>query len=331
MKQKSIALYLTSIGLLLVIAISWYLYAFLSLPQPAPVAPSVQPSETFLITSAPNSLSQLSTLTPSSIPFDGKRAYEDVKIQLAFGPRVVGTEAHAAAVQWISDELDRVGWQVEVQKSEAMGHPVQNIIAKRDPGNPQIILGAHYDSRMYADQDPNPENTSKPVPGANDGASGVAILLELARTLPTNTPNVWLVFIDTEDNGQISGWDWILGSQEFVKNNPVKPLAVIILDMIGDKDLNIYKERNSNAALTDAIWNVADGLGYAGEFIPKYKYSMIDDHTPFVSAGIPAVDIIDFDYPYWHTTEDTIDKVSAASLEIVGKTMWKWITQQSGQ
>ncbi|MFL7868640.1 MAG: M28 family peptidase, partial [Anaerolineales bacterium] len=98
---------------------------------------------------------------------------------------------------------------------------------------------------------------------------------------------------------------------------------------IGDADLNIYKERNSDQDLVDEIWNVAATLGYEHVFIPELKYSMLDDHTPFLQAGIPAVDIIDFDYPYWHTTQDTVDKVSAESLGIVGTTLLEWIAQQS--
>ncbi|HSG44146.1 MAG TPA: M28 family peptidase, partial [Anaerolineales bacterium] len=101
--------------------------------------------------------------------------------------------------------------------------------------------------------------------------------------------------------------------------------AVVIVDMIGDADLNIYKERNSDVQLTDEIWSIAQKLGHDTVFIPDYKYSMIDDHTPFLRAGIPAIDIIDFDYPYWHTIEDTPDKVSAASLQIVGETLQVWI------
>jgi Zn-dependent M28 family amino/carboxypeptidase len=157
------------------------------------------------------------------------------------------------------------------------------------------------------------------------------VLLGLARSLPEDTVPVWLVFFDTEDNGNIEGWDWILGSREFVKNNPIQPRAAIVVDMIGDSDLNIYKERNSNPDLTDAIWAVAKGLGYESKFIPEYKYSMIDDHTPFLQAGIPAIDIIDFDYPYWHTVQDTPDKVSAESLQAVGETLRTWVMQQSAQ
>lgn len=301
MTKKSIALYLAIIGLLLIIAIGWYAYALRSQPEPA------------------------------SVFFDGQRAYADVQTQVAFGPRSPGTDGHAQIVAWMRAELESAGWLVEIQESEALGHPIQNVVAKRGDASPQIVLGAHYDSRMYADNDPDPANHTKPVPAANDGASGVAVLLELARTLPKDSVSTWLVFFDAEDNGRIEGWDWILGSREFVKNNVLQPRAVVVIDMIGDANLNIYKERNSNAGLTDEIWDVALGLGYEKQFIAEYKYSMEDDHTPFLEAGIPAVDIIDFDYPYWHTVEDTADKVSAESLEAVGKTLWTWITQQSPQ
>lgn len=301
MTQKSIALYLSIIGLLLLGAIGWYAYSVLAQPTTAPST------------------------------FDGQRAYADVQTQVEFGSRVPGTEGHAKVQAWIRTELESAGWQVEIQESEALGHPVQNIVAKRSDESPQIIIGAHYDTRMFADQDPDPTQHAKYVPGANDGASGVAVLLGLARSLPKDAVPTWLVFFDTEDNGNIEGWDWILGSREFVKKNPVQPRAVIVVDMIGDADLNIYKERNSNPDLMDAIWAVAKGLGHENIFIPEYKHSMFDDHTPFLQAGIPAVDIIDFDYPYWHTVQDTPDKVSAESLQTVGETLRTWVMQQSGQ
>jgi glutaminyl-peptide cyclotransferase len=270
--------------------------------------------------------------TAESFSFDGQHAYADVQTQVAFGSRVPGTEGHAEVQEWMRRELESAGWTVEIQKSEALGHPVENIIAKRGDTRPQIIIGAHYDSRMFADNDPNPSNHTKTVPAANDGASGVAVLLELARSLPEKSAPVWLVFFDAEDNGRIEGWDWILGSREFVKNNALKPQAVVVVDMIGDADLNIYREYNSNREITDQIWNVAKSLGYEKQFINQIKFTMIDDHTPFLEAGIPAVDIIDFDYPYWHTTQDTPDKVSAESLKAVGETLRMWvIQQQTGQ
>ncbi len=137
---------------------------------------------------------------------------------------------------------------------------------------------------------------------------------------------IWLVFFDAEDNGNALGTGWDLGSQYFVSELSGTPDRVIILDMIGDKDLNIYMERNSNPDINTEIWGVASELRYA-QFIPKYKYSVIDDHTPFLAAGMHAADVIDFDYPYWHTVEDTADKVSAASLKAVGDTMVKWLEQ----
>jgi len=153
----------------------------------------------------------------------------------------------------------------------------------------------------------------------------VAVLLELARTLPEETQPVWLVFFDAEDNGNIEGWDWILGSRAFAEEIPIEPRAVVIVDMIGDADLNIYLEKNSNIAIRTEIWSTAEALGYGDKFINEEKFSMLDDHTPFLEAGIPAVDIIDFDYPYWHTTQDTPDKVSAESLHAVGDTLYNWI------
>ena len=302
MTKKSIVLYLSILGILLVSAIGWYVFAFRSQPE-----------------------------TDSKAIFNGQRAYTDVKTQVAFGPRVPGMEGHAKFQEWIHSELESAGWQVEVQESEALGHPIKNIVAKRNDESPQIIFGAHYDTRIYADSDPDPSKRKEYVPGANDGASGVAVLLELARSLPDDTVPIWLVFFDAEDNGNIETWDWILGSREFVMNNDFQPRAVVIVDMIGDADLNIYKEYNSNPELTNEIWETAKSLGYEDKFIPDYKHSMIDDHTPFLEVGLPAIDIIDFDYAYWHTVEDTPDKVSAESMEIVGKTLWTWVTQQSAQ
>jgi Zn-dependent M28 family amino/carboxypeptidase len=304
MNKKSVVLYLAIIGLLLAGAIGWYVFAFRSQPG-GPIN--------------------------ATLIFSGLRAYEDVQTQVAFGPRVPGSEGHAKIREWMREELESAGWQVDIQESEALGHPIKNIIAKRNNEGPQIVFGAHYDSRIYADHDPDPSKLTEYVPGANDGASGVAVLIELARVLPQNTAPIWLVFFDAEDNGNIESWDWILGSREFVKSNSIQPRAVVIVDMIGDADLNIYKERNSNPELTDEIWNTAKSLGFEGKFIPEYKHSMLDDHTPFLEAGMPAIDIIDFDYPYWHTTQDTTDKVSAESLEIVGRTLWTWVTQQSAQ
>jgi glutaminyl-peptide cyclotransferase len=271
------------------------------------------------------------TQEADSVKFDGEHAYKDVQTQVAFGPRAPGSQGHAEVQAWLRSELENAGWIVDIQKAEMLGHPIENVIAKRDEAAPQIMLGAHYDTRFFADNDPDPANRTQPVLGANDGASGVAVLLELARTLPTDTVPIWLVFFDAEDNGHIEGWDWILGSRAFVNALKQRPQAMVLLDMIGDADLNIYMERNSDPTLNTQIWSAAAQLGYEENFIAQEKHSMLDDHTPFLEAGIPAVDLIDFDYPYYHTLQDTLDKVSAESLTIVGDTVWHWVVSQNPQ
>jgi glutaminyl-peptide cyclotransferase len=302
-----------------------------SILSASPVAPALRPTPTAsLIAPTPSK-------TPTAEPqtFDGQKAWDDVAYQVSLGARVPESPAHQQVENWIVNEIHSAGWQAELQNDTVMGHPVHNIIAKFGQGRPWVILAAHYDSRIRADQDPDPQKRSQPVPAANDGASGVAVLLELARILPsqmdssggTNLPGyrqIWLVFLDAEDNGDIPGWDWILGSKSFVGSLQSKPDVAVVIDMIGDANLDIYKELNSDSQLTDQIWGQADRLGYSQYFVPKPKYRMLDDHIPFIDAGIPAVDVIDFDYPYWHTTSDTTDKVSGQSLKIVGDTLLAW-------
>jgi glutaminyl-peptide cyclotransferase len=259
------------------------------------------------------------------IDFDGALAHEHVVQQMEFGPRISGTEGNRQAGEAIADELRRLGWSVQFQEFDYKGVTVRNIIARANVGKgPAVIVGAHYDTRRLADREPQPTNA--PVPGANDGASGVAVLLELARSLDLElVPNeVWLAFFDAEDNGGLDGWQWVVGSTymaSHLDDFEARPQEMILVDMIGDADQQIFMDRNSDAALTAKIWATAARLGYVQYFIPSPKYAMTDDHIPFLEAGIPAVDIIDFDYPAWHTTQDTTDKVSADSLEHVGRTV----------
>lgn len=275
--------------------------------------------------------------TSQPAKFDGERAYEDVLIQVEFGPRIPASTAHTQTIEWITSGMRNVGWQVEVQESSIQGQTAYNIVARYGSGEPLLLIGAHYDTRIYADQDPDPVQRTQPVPGANDGASGVSILMELGRVLPAHLDmlqdqpgQVWLVFFDAEDNGRIPGWEWIMGSTAFVDQLEVRPNATVIVDMIGDADLNIYWEKHSDPQLSAEIWQIADQLGYGEIFIPEYRYSITDDHIPFLKAGLPAVDIIDFDYPYWHTVADTADKVSPASLQAVGDTLVVWIERRLG-
>ena len=259
---------------------------------------------------------------PADPLFSGEEAYEHVLAQMNLGPRTVGSAAHAQAGEYIVKQLEATGWEVEVQEFEYDGVQLRNFIGRAAVGQgPVVIVGAHYDSRRHADQDQ--AEPLAPVPGANDGASGVAVLLELARALDRDglTNEVWLAFFDAEDDGGIDGWPWIIGSTHMAQSLTVEPAYVVVVDMIGDADQQMYLDFNSDAELAGRIWSLAASLGYGEHFIPVPRYSMLDDHTPFAQLGIPAVDVIDFDYPYWHTTADTADKVSAASLERVGRTV----------
>jgi glutaminyl-peptide cyclotransferase len=259
--------------------------------------------------------------------FDQQRAYQDLTYQVSLGPRTIGSSAHSTVVDWIYTELMESEWNVQLQTENWNGREITNVIGKRGENSPWIIVGAHYDSRFIADRDPNHDKRDQPVPGANDGASGVAVLMELARVIPSDlNKQIWLVFFDAEDNGNINGWEWGIGSGIFVDQLDAKPDAVVIVDMVGDKDLNIYKEMNSDPTLSDQIWMIAHDMGYH-QFIQEYKYRIIDDHIPFLAQNIPATLIIDFDYPYWHTTQDDVDKISADSLAVVGNTMLNWLNE----
>jgi glutaminyl-peptide cyclotransferase len=262
----------------------------------------------------------------ATLQFSGAHAYQHVTAQMNLGPRITGSSANLAAGDYIAAQLKKYGWAAEFEMSTYLDTPIRSIIGRANRGaGPVIILGAHYDSRRRADQDQSQPNA--PVPGANDGASGVAVLLELARVLDlSQTPyEVWLAFFDAEDNGGLDGWDWIVGSTYMAAHLTIRPQAMILVDMIGDTNQQFYFDQNSDRALSSQIWATAATLGYRDNFIPQARWAMLDDHTPFAQRGIPAVDIIDFDYgpanSYWHTTADTLDKVSPLSLERVGRTL----------
>ena len=268
--------------------------------------------------------------------FDGKAAYAHVQAQCDLGFRPTGSEAWRATGDYIISHLEQRGWTVETQEFTYRGTPVRNIIGRVGEG-PVVILGAHYDTRRSADQ----EDASVPVMGANDGASGVAVLLELARTLEREALHnqVWLAFFDAEDNGHLDGWEWCIGSKYMAEHLEIASAsgstapevdAVVVVDMVGDASQQLYLERNSDAALQARLWEIGATLGYTETFISEYRWAMMDDHVPFAQRGIPAVDIIDFDYPYWHTTQDTPDKVTAESLERVGRVLEVWLEGQTG-
>jgi glutaminyl-peptide cyclotransferase len=261
----------------------------------------------------------------TSSGFNSQRAFQDLAYQVNLGPRIPGTAGHTQTIDWILAQLAQAGWDAKVIDSQVNGLTAHNILARRGKG-PVTLLGAHYDTRQFADQDRETAKRKDPVPGANDGASGVAVLLELARSLPvTADKQIWLVFFDLEDQGGIGGRDFIEGSSAFAAQMTERPTKAVIVDMIGDANLNIYYEESSSKEDLQSIWKTAAGLGYSNSFIPEYKYNMIDDHTPFLKMGIPSVDLIDFDYPSWHTTSDNLSGVSEKSLKVVGDTLWNWL------
>jgi glutaminyl-peptide cyclotransferase len=283
--------------------------------------------------------------------FSGALALEHVAAQVALGPRPTGSAEIHQAGDIILDYLEGLAWETsEDWHTVDFGSvlvPVRNLVASFGEG-PTIIIGAHYDSRIYANRDPDTARLQERVVGANDAGSGVGVLLELARVLSQHyqTNNeIRLVFFDAEDNGGIDPWvqwsqmagigtnGWLIGSSYYAAglNLEIENIeAMLLVDMVGDMDQRFPMEGYSaqNAPdLTNAIWEVAADLGYGDHFIPEIRSSITDDHLPFIQRGIPSVDIIDLDYPQWHTTEDTLDKISAESLERVGRVLQAYLEQ----
>lgn len=275
-----------------------------------------------------------------SVPsFDKRSAFAYLEAQCAFGPRVPGSDAHLRCRDYFVKTLSEFTEKVETQPFQlSFGRPVKNveafnIIAKFRPElNDRIILCAHWDSRPWADEDPDPKLHSTPVLGANDGASGVAVLLEMARIFHAQPPPVGvdIVLLDGEDAGDEGNtWSWARGAQYFAGRLSEKdyPRFVVLLDMIGDRDLTILQEAYSleySRALLTKIWEIAAALKVES-FVPERGPAVMDDHIPFLQLRIPAVDLLDLDYPYWHTSQDTPDKCSPDSLEDVGRVLLQLI------
>jgi glutaminyl-peptide cyclotransferase len=274
--------------------------------------------------------------------FSGETAFERLKEQCAFGPRVPGTDGHRKCLEYLVAALKPLASRVEEQSFSFQDGTRQirmtNIIA-RFPGTGSeapgsgVLLAAHWDTRPTADQDPDPAQQRRPILGANDGASGVAVLLEAAKMLKAKKPTVpvWIVLFDGEDYGP--GLDrMFLGARHFADHLPQGvPRRGVLLDMIGDRNLEVFKEVNSSlraGAVVDSVWATAQRLGYQAQFNPATKYTISDDHLPLLDKGIAMIDVIDFDYPPWHTQGDTVDKCSAASLQTIGDVVVAWVYDQ---
>ena len=266
-------------------------------------------------------------------PAIGTAAYAQTKALVAFGPRPVGSEAHRKMESYILDQLKAAGVAVEQDSFSAdtpVGtKPMTNIIAKLGkPGGRIIALATHYDTKLIPG-----------FVGANDGGSSTGLALALAPILAKRAFNheIRLVFLDGEEalNFDWTDADSVYGSKHLAAKwkadgTASRIGAFILVDMIGDADLDILKDSNSTPWLRDQVWNVAQRLGYADYFLSR-QTSYEDDHIPFVQAGVPSVDILDLDYRPWHTTQDTMDKLSPRSMQIVGEVVLESIAELDRQ
>ncbi|MFZ4619025.1 MAG: M28 family peptidase [Bacteroidota bacterium] len=268
--------------------------------------------------------------------FDGKRSFEMLTAQTNLGPRNPGSSGHSKCLTLLENELKKYSDYVTLQRFSQKGYnetlSLTNVFAQFNPkASKRVLLTAHWDSRPRGEEDANPALQNKPIIGANDGASGVAVLLELARLFKNNPPpiGVDILLTDGEDYGDArkdGNTDlYFLGARHFAKTKAPDylPQFGILLDMVGDRDLQLPLELNSMdfaPQIVDMVWKTAEEVR-STQFVRIPGERISDDHLPLNEAGIPTIDIIDFQYPHWHTHQDTPDKCSSESLEAVGKVL----------
>ncbi len=281
----------------------------------------------------------------SAVVFDADSAYSYIQTQVDFGPRVPNSEAHEKTARWLAAELRRHGAEVTEQKADLKAFDgtilkTTNIMGSFNPEKPdRLLLLAHYDTRPWADQDADKANHTKALDGANDGASGVGVLLETARMLGQQKPDVGvdILFVDSEDYGT-DGDDesWALGTKYFVEN-PIKPgyraSKAILLDMVGDPNAVFaaeYFSRQAAPELDDAFRTAAAQAGFGDRFPFVMGAAVTDDHVPLINSGIPAIDIIDYRTgsgfcPTWHTMDDNMANISRETLKAVGQSLFQYL------
>ena len=279
--------------------------------------------------------------------FSGEAALGYVREVMAFGPRVPGTDAHRRAGEWIAGQMQlradtvvRQEWTHVTAAGDTL--PMLNVLARFRPAAAERVLYlTHWDTRPVSESALDPAQRNTPVPGANDGGSGVGLFLALGDVLKRTPPGVGvdLLFVDGEDYGDFSkDQDVFIGSTYFADHLPAadyRPIFGVLWDMIGDRDLQIFYEINSFEQAPEVVarvWRTAEELGYAQYFLQEPKYTIEDDHLPLLRKGLRVIDVIDFDYgpqghTYHHTPEDTIDKISAASLQVVGDVATKLVME----
>ncbi len=274
--------------------------------------------------------------------FDGDSAYRYCQVQCDFGARVPGTEAHRRCGDWIVSESKRMGAEVEeqvmdVRSADGKTFRCRNIIARMGMA-PRVLMMAHYDCRPWADQDPTEAGRKQPVMGASDGASGVAVMLEMMRQMG-KSDSLWqkkgveFVFVDCEDMGEAHSEEgWCLGSAEWSKRARASDYTFgVLLDMVGAESATFPKEGYSMqyaSKVTNDIWRMAKELGYGARFRDVTLGMITDDHVQVNEiAGIPMVDVIQFDErgfgDYWHTTGDDMRVISVSTLDAVGEVMMR--------
>lgn len=276
--------------------------------------------------------------------FNGDRAFEYIEQQVSFGPRVPGSEASGLCRNYFVNFFEKNNIDIDSQNfiypDPYSGKDIEmvNVIGRINPDidpDERIVLMAHYDSRPRTDFAKDSLKINNPIDGANDGASGAAVLMELVNLFTEKKPpcGVDLVLVDGEDWGKAGDLEnYLLGSREFARRGiRGKYRFGIVVDMVGEKDQQLYREGYSekfHKPINDLVWQTAAELGIS-TFMDSVKYTVVDDHLPLQSAGIAAIDIIDLDYPQWHTEFDTPDKCSAQSLSNVGRVLAKIIYNPS--
>lgn len=284
------------------------------------------------------------TAAATATGFSGDAAYNYAKAQVAFGPRVPGTPAARQAGDWIIRQMRARADTVIVQSfiyttADGKKLPLRNILARFRPELPNRVLYlTHWDSRPISESATTEAERKMPVPGANDGASGVGMFVALGDVLKKTKPvvGVDLLFTDGEDYGQFGPpeVDVLIGAKYFAAHLPspgYKPLYGVLWDMIGDKDLRIPYEMNSFQQVPDVVskvWQTAADLGHADVFVEESGGSITDDHMPLLNAGLRVIDVIDLTYPPHHTPQDTMDKISPKSLAIVGDVATTLVTRK---
>lgn len=285
---------------------------------------------------------------PPPKEFDGATAFQYAETQVKFGPRIPGTEGHKRMAAWLDSlakaKADTVVIQdwINVTKG-GVSLPLHNVVMRFNPSAQERILYlTHWDTRPIADKAADPADQKKPIDGANDGASGVALLLGVADALKKTPPaiGVDLLFVDGEDYGSFEdSTETLIGTRYYVAHQPPgpKPLFAVLWDMIGDRDLQIFQEGNSLLGapeVVERVWDAAKIAGYSKVFIASPRHTLVDDHLPLQQVGIRAIDVIDFDYgsnnSLWHTLGDTIEQISAQSLQVVGDVAMAVIRLEGG-